>query len=207
MSKVILTHEVTGLGAPGDVIEVKNGYARNYLVPQGFATPWTRGGEKQVEQIKAARAARELELIGSRRNRCCDWRSALRARWHRIRRATVDFSIRDGVDMRTDISEPTRTGRRLHRQPTMPHSRHIGWPDCIERVVAHHSHVVWLCGADLRRALPEQSHVVLELVCCSRRCCGRDVAQMRIVVERREGRQVRHTRMHRGRRRVEALYE
>lgn len=63
MSKVILTHEVTGLGAPGDVIEVKNGYARNYLVPQGFATPWTRGGEKQVEQIKSARAARELETL------------------------------------------------------------------------------------------------------------------------------------------------
>ncbi|SEB71581.1 LSU ribosomal protein L9P [Paramicrobacterium humi] len=63
MSKVILTHEVTGLGAPGDVIEVKNGYARNYLVPQGFATPWTRGGEKQVEQIKAARAARELATL------------------------------------------------------------------------------------------------------------------------------------------------
>ena len=53
MAKVILTHEVTGLGTAGDVVEVKNGYARNYLVPQGFATPWTRGGEKQVEQIKA----------------------------------------------------------------------------------------------------------------------------------------------------------
>ncbi|GAB2508517.1 50S ribosomal protein L9 [Paramicrobacterium agarici] len=63
MSKVILTHEVTGLGAPGDVVDVKGGYARNYLVPQGFATPWTRGGEKQVEQIKAARAARELETL------------------------------------------------------------------------------------------------------------------------------------------------
>ena len=63
MAKVILTHEVTGLGAAGDVVEVKNGYARNYLVPQGFATPWTRGGEKQVEQIKAARAARELHSL------------------------------------------------------------------------------------------------------------------------------------------------
>jgi len=59
MSKLILTHEVTGLGAPGDVIDVKNGYARNYLIPQGFAVSWTRGGEKQIEQIKAARAARE----------------------------------------------------------------------------------------------------------------------------------------------------
>lgn len=63
MSKLILTHEVTGLGAPGDVIDVKNGYARNYLVPQGLAVAWSRGGEKQIEQIKAARAAREHATI------------------------------------------------------------------------------------------------------------------------------------------------
>lgn len=63
MSKLILTHEVTGLGAPGDVIEVRNGYARNYLIPQGFAVAWTRGGEKQIESIKAARAAREFATI------------------------------------------------------------------------------------------------------------------------------------------------
>ncbi|GAA2226158.1 50S ribosomal protein L9 [Herbiconiux moechotypicola] len=63
MSKLILTHEVTGLGAPGDVVEVKNGFARNYLIPKGFAVAWSRGGEKQVEQIKAARAARELATI------------------------------------------------------------------------------------------------------------------------------------------------
>ncbi len=44
MSKVILTHEVSGLGSAGDVVEVKNGYARNYLVPQGFAVVWSRGG-------------------------------------------------------------------------------------------------------------------------------------------------------------------
>ncbi|MGV8969655.1 MAG: 50S ribosomal protein L9, partial [Microbacteriaceae bacterium] len=36
-----------------------NGFARNYLIPQGFAVAWTRGGEKQIESIKAARAARE----------------------------------------------------------------------------------------------------------------------------------------------------
>ena len=59
MSKLILTHEVTGLGAPGDVVDVKNGFARNYLIPQGFAVQWTRGGEKQIDSIKAARAARE----------------------------------------------------------------------------------------------------------------------------------------------------
>jgi large subunit ribosomal protein L9 len=63
MSKLILTHEVSGLGSAGDVVEVKNGYARNYLIPQGFGVAWTRGGEKQVEQIKAARAARALATI------------------------------------------------------------------------------------------------------------------------------------------------
>ena len=66
MSKLILTHEVTGLGSAGDVVEVKNGYARNYLIPQGFAVAWTRGGQKQVDQIKAARAARELALARRR---------------------------------------------------------------------------------------------------------------------------------------------
>jgi large subunit ribosomal protein L9 len=58
--KLILTQEVTGLGDPGDVVEVKDGYGRNYLVPQGLATSWTRGGEKQVTQIKRARSKREV---------------------------------------------------------------------------------------------------------------------------------------------------
>src|SRR6201986_4099460 len=56
--KLILTQEVTGLGSPGDVVEVAAGYGRNYLIPRGFAIAWTRGGEKQVEQIKRARAGR-----------------------------------------------------------------------------------------------------------------------------------------------------
>ena len=63
MSKLILTHEVSGLGSPGDVVDVKNGFARNYLIPQGFAVTWSRGGEKQIESIKAARAARELATL------------------------------------------------------------------------------------------------------------------------------------------------
>jgi large subunit ribosomal protein L9 len=56
MAKLILTHEVTGLGSAGDVVDVKNGYARNYLVPQGLAILWSRGGEKQVTDIKQARS-------------------------------------------------------------------------------------------------------------------------------------------------------
>jgi large subunit ribosomal protein L9 len=60
MAKLILTNEDAGLGSAGDVVEVKNGYARNYLVPQGFAVNWTRGGEKQVASIQAARQARAI---------------------------------------------------------------------------------------------------------------------------------------------------
>ena len=58
--KLILTQEVSGLGAPGDVVEVKDGYGRNYLVPRGLATRWTRGGQKTVDSIKAGRAARAV---------------------------------------------------------------------------------------------------------------------------------------------------
>jgi large subunit ribosomal protein L9 len=62
--KVILTQEVSGLGAPGDVVDVKDGYARNYLLPQGLAIAWTKGGEKQVMVIKRARSAREIRDLG-----------------------------------------------------------------------------------------------------------------------------------------------
>jgi large subunit ribosomal protein L9 len=58
--KLILTQEVTGLGEPGDVVEVAAGYGRNYLVPRGVAMQWTRGAEKQIELIRRARSAREI---------------------------------------------------------------------------------------------------------------------------------------------------
>lgn len=61
--KIILTNEVSGLGAAGDVVEVRDGYARNYLVPRGFAMHWTKGGEKDVEQIRRARKIREIATI------------------------------------------------------------------------------------------------------------------------------------------------
>ncbi|GAB2770734.1 50S ribosomal protein L9 [Streptomyces sp. NPDC054796] len=61
--KIILTHEVSGLGAAGDVVEVRDGYARNYLIPRGVAIRWTKGGEKDVEQIRRARKIREIATI------------------------------------------------------------------------------------------------------------------------------------------------
>ncbi len=65
--KLILTQEVTGLGTPGDVVEVKAGYGRNYLVPRSLAMPWTRGSEKQIELIKRARQAREIRSLDDAR--------------------------------------------------------------------------------------------------------------------------------------------
>jgi large subunit ribosomal protein L9 len=62
--KLILTQEVTGLGGPGDVVEVKDGYGRNYLVPRGLAISWTKGGEKQVAQIRRGREVREISDRG-----------------------------------------------------------------------------------------------------------------------------------------------
>ncbi|MFI1798451.1 50S ribosomal protein L9 [Streptomyces sp. NPDC020379] len=61
--KIILTHEVSGLGTAGDVVDVKDGYARNYLVPRGFAIRWTKGGEQDVAQIRRGRKIREIATI------------------------------------------------------------------------------------------------------------------------------------------------
>jgi large subunit ribosomal protein L9 len=62
--KVILTQEVSGLGTPGDVVDVKDGYGRNYLLPQGFGIRWSKGAETQVASIRRARSAREIRDLG-----------------------------------------------------------------------------------------------------------------------------------------------
>jgi large subunit ribosomal protein L9 len=63
MAKIILTHEVSGLGIAGDVVDVKDGYARNYLLPRGYATKWSAGAEKQIESLRKARRAKEIESV------------------------------------------------------------------------------------------------------------------------------------------------
>ena len=63
MAKVILTHEVSGLGSAGDVVDVKDGYATNFLVPRKLATPWSAGAEKSIEAMRIARRARTLASI------------------------------------------------------------------------------------------------------------------------------------------------
>jgi large subunit ribosomal protein L9 len=65
--KLILTREVAGLGLAGDIVEVADGYGRNFLVPRGAAITWTKGAEKQIAQIKRARDAREIRDLGHAR--------------------------------------------------------------------------------------------------------------------------------------------
>lgn len=61
--KLILTTEVESLGEPGDIVDVKDGYGRNFLLPRKYAISWTRGAEKQITQIKRAREARAIRGV------------------------------------------------------------------------------------------------------------------------------------------------
>ncbi len=87
--KLILTQEVDGLGAAGDIVEVKNGYGRNYLIPRGVATRWTKGGQKQVDSIKAARASRSV--------RDHDHAAELQ---RKLQAGPVDLKVRSGAEGR-----------------------------------------------------------------------------------------------------------
>ena len=58
--RIILTQEVAGVGSAGDVAEVKDGYARNYLIPRGYAMRWTRGAERQIDALRSAQTEREI---------------------------------------------------------------------------------------------------------------------------------------------------
>ena len=58
--KLILTADVSGLGGPGDIVEVKDGYGRNYLLPRSLAIIATKGAEKQVQTIRRAQQARSI---------------------------------------------------------------------------------------------------------------------------------------------------
>ena len=59
-AKVILTKSVNPLGPPGDVVTVKAGYARNYLIPQGLAFAWSKNAAAQIESMKRARLAKAV---------------------------------------------------------------------------------------------------------------------------------------------------
>jgi large subunit ribosomal protein L9 len=87
--KLILTREVAGLGLAGDIVEVADGYGRNFLVPRGAAILWSKGAEKQIVQIKRSRDAREIRDLGHAREVKAD-----------IEALTVSLGARAGKDGR-----------------------------------------------------------------------------------------------------------
>jgi large subunit ribosomal protein L9 len=87
--KLILTREVAGLGQAGDIVEVADGYGRNFLVPRGAAITWTKGAEKQIVQIKRARDAREIRDLSHAREIKAD-----------LEKLSVSLSARAGKDGR-----------------------------------------------------------------------------------------------------------
>jgi large subunit ribosomal protein L9 len=58
--KLILTVDVDHLGSVGDIVEVKDGYGRNFLLPRGLAIVASRGAQKQVEDIRRARESKQV---------------------------------------------------------------------------------------------------------------------------------------------------
>ena len=58
--EVILIKDVDKLGYANDIVDVRPGYANNYLIPQGLAFAWTRGAEAQIVQMKRARLAKAV---------------------------------------------------------------------------------------------------------------------------------------------------
>ena len=63
-NEVLLLKPVDGLGAEGDQVKVRAGYARNFLLPQGMAVPLTLSNRKQVDALKKARGLREAKELG-----------------------------------------------------------------------------------------------------------------------------------------------
>lgn len=114
--KLILTQEVTGLGTPGDIVEVKDGYGRNYLIPRGFAMKWTRGGQKQVDSIRRARAVREVRDVGQAQELADNLRSlqvTLPARVGRSGRLFGSITAADIADAVTAAGGPSLDKRRI----------------------------------------------------------------------------------------------
>lgn len=69
-TKLILNRDVEKLGSAGDVVEVKDGYARNYLLPRGYAVRWTKGAQRhidrEVERMRKSEIASVEEAIALR---------------------------------------------------------------------------------------------------------------------------------------------
>ena len=106
--KLILTAAVDKLGLAGDVVEVKDGYGRNYLVPRGFAIRWTKGGEKQIDGIKEPRCTRDPG-----HGPCQEIRTQLEG-------LTIELPVRAGETGKLSVRSLRRTWWRRSRRPRAP---------------------------------------------------------------------------------------
>jgi large subunit ribosomal protein L9 len=124
--KLILTREVAKLGTAGDVVTVKDGYARNFLLPRGAAIAWTLGGEKQIEGIRRARSAREIRDIDHAK----EVKASLEA-------ATISVAVKTGTagrlfgsvtdkDIAAAIKSVTKIDIDRHNIKTTGHIKKVG---------------------------------------------------------------------------------
>ncbi|NOX63563.1 MAG: 50S ribosomal protein L9 [Chloroflexi bacterium] len=83
--EILLKQDVDNLGRAGDIVQVKDGYARNFLIPRGLAMPATKGLRKQARQIKEAAERRRLRELATARDLA-----------DRISKTTLVFQARAG---------------------------------------------------------------------------------------------------------------
>ncbi|MBX6390662.1 MAG: 50S ribosomal protein L9 [Frankia sp.] len=115
--KLVLTQEVPGLGSAGDIVEVADGYGRNYLVPRKFAIVATRGIERQIEQIRRARAAREVRDLSHAQEIAAQLKGLdviLRSRAGKEGRLFGSVTAADVTEAVSAVGGPTLDKRRVH---------------------------------------------------------------------------------------------
>jgi hypothetical protein len=112
--KIILTHDVDRLGMAGDVVTVKDGYGRNYLIPRGYAVRWTKGGQRQIDQIAEARRRRAIESL----EEANAIQEALEANVLTITKAAGDNGRLFGAVTNAEIAEAAHaaTGKKVDRR-------------------------------------------------------------------------------------------
>jgi large subunit ribosomal protein L9 len=114
--KLILTREVAGLGLAGDIVEVADGYGRNFLVPRGAAITWSKGAEKQIVQIRRARDSREIRDLGHAREIKADLEKlsvSLGARAGKDGRLFGSITTADVASAVKDAGGPTLDRKRI----------------------------------------------------------------------------------------------
>lgn len=115
--KLILTTAVENLGDAGDVVEVRDGYGRNYLLPRGRAIPATRGALKQVDGIRRAQEARAIRDLDHARE------------------------VREQVDKLDNVKVPVRTAASgklfgsVKRSDIVDAVRNVGGPALDKRAI------------------------------------------------------------------------